>query len=487
MLRANQAVRLGLRAASRNPELSFGKALVDQGGSLLALLPAASAALLVVGVTRRGNLLSGLRGLRGAGWLALGGVGAALAILFMLAMLFWAGALPLLAADAELGRRPPPGNFTVLVSRGAGRVLAAGALAWALLLSFNLACAAALVLAVPLCVLQPSAAIFAWTALIGAGAVTGSVLVDLLARLTLVRAAAFGDGVSAAFGKASSLFTSRLGACLVVTVAFLFLEMIAATVAAMLTGLLPGAVPPDLRAELLALAPRLAIGLAAAAVFAWLEVARMAALAALSADAEGLIDTALVEPPPVAELVVEALPAPESPDGLERAPRVLDGVEEVRHLLAQRDAGAPGAAPGKRHPSAWRKRSHLKKRRTLIFFSRPATSVQVTAAPKSIAERASPTSAGTGQTVLPAPPVARPTKENAPTIRLAAIMPAKSRMPSAFTLVLSRDSSSLRTVTLNLPPSRSMRICESCCGVSWRNPCSCRRIRSAPPLMLPGV
>ncbi len=345
MLRANQAVRLGLRAASRNPELSFGKALLDEGGSLLALLPVALAALLVVGTVQRGNVLAALRALRGVGWSSLGGVAAALAMVFTLAMLFWAGALPLLAADAELGRRPPAGNFVGLVSRGAARVLAAGALAWALLLLFNLACAAALLLALPLCVLHPSPALFALTALIGAGALTGSVLVDLLARLTLVRAAAFGDGASAAFGKASSLFASRLGACLVVTVAFLFLEMIAATVTAMLTGLLPGAIPLDPRAELVALAPRLAIGLAAAAVFAWLEVARMGALAALAADAEGLIDKALVEPPPVAELVVEALPAPGSTDGFERAQRVLEGVEEVRRLLAQRHTGPPGASP----------------------------------------------------------------------------------------------------------------------------------------------
>src|SRR4051812_14375221 len=263
MLRANQAVRLGLRAASRNPELSFGKALLDEAGSLLALLPVVLAVLLVVGTVQRGNVLAALRALRGVGWSAFGGMAAALAIVFTLAMLFWAGALPLLAADAELGRRPPAGNFAVLLSRGAARVLAAGALAWSLLLLFNLACVAALLLAAPLCVLHPSPALFVLTALIGASTLTGSVLVDLLARLTLVRAAAFGNGASAALGKASSLFASRLGACLVVTVAFLFLEMIAATVTAMLTGLLPGAMPLDPRAELLALAPRLAIGLAA--------------------------------------------------------------------------------------------------------------------------------------------------------------------------------------------------------------------------------
>src|ERR1700682_89008 len=36
MLRANQAVRIGLRAATRNPELAFGKALIDWIGNALA-------------------------------------------------------------------------------------------------------------------------------------------------------------------------------------------------------------------------------------------------------------------------------------------------------------------------------------------------------------------------------------------------------------------------------------------------------------------
>jgi hypothetical protein len=78
----------------------------------------------------------------------------------------------------------------------------------------------------------------------------------------------------------------------------------------MLTGLLPGFLDP--KGQLLALGPRLAVGLAAAAVFAWLEVARMGALAALAADAEGLIDPREPEPPPIAEVVVEALPVDDS-------------------------------------------------------------------------------------------------------------------------------------------------------------------------------
>src|SRR5260370_17644815 len=47
MLRANDAVRLGLRAASRNPELAFGKALLDLAGSALSLLPVALGAVFI--------------------------------------------------------------------------------------------------------------------------------------------------------------------------------------------------------------------------------------------------------------------------------------------------------------------------------------------------------------------------------------------------------------------------------------------------------
>jgi hypothetical protein len=315
VLRANHAVRLGLRAASRNPELSFAKALVDQAGTLLAILPLALAALLIAGAARGAVLPAVARALRALvvlGWPVLGGVLTALAIAFTAGMLFWSGAVPLLAADAELNRRPPPGNFIVLVSRGAARTLLAGILGWGLSLLFSLSCAAAIVVAVPAAVLRPSPRLFAGAALVGAAALLGGLLLDLLARLTLVRAAAFGDSASAAFGKAASLLGARLGACLAVTLAFVLLELIVASSAAVFTGVLSGGAWLDPAAELLALAPRAAVGLAAAAVFAWLEVGRMGALAALAADAEGLIEPpAPPEPPPVAELVVEALPADE--------------------------------------------------------------------------------------------------------------------------------------------------------------------------------
>jgi len=145
---------------------------------------------------------------------------------------------------------------------------------------------------------------------VGAAALLGHLLLDLLARLTLVRAAAFGDPATAAFGRAASLLGERLGTFLLVSVAFTFLELVVASAAAALTGALSGAAVFRLATEILAVAPRAAVGLAAAAVFAWLEVGRMGALAAVAADLEGLIEPpAPQEPPPVAELVVEALPA----------------------------------------------------------------------------------------------------------------------------------------------------------------------------------
>lgn len=311
MLRANQAVRLGLRAASRNPELAFGRALLDQLGNLLAFLPVLLAFVLLFGGSE--SLLAALAAVRALPWPTLGALVAAGAIAFAAGMVFWAGALPLVAADAEMDRRPPSGNFALLASRGFARTLLSGFVGYALALGFSLACAAALIAGMPAAVAHPSPLLLAGAALIATLAIAGSVLLDLLGRLLLVRAAAFGEGATAAFGKAVSLLFARLGAFLVVSLAFLVLDLIAASVAAMLTSVLTTAALFDLDAELLALAPRIAVALAFAAVFAWLEVGRMGALCALAMDAEGLIEM----PPapsgaPLAERVIEALPADEN-------------------------------------------------------------------------------------------------------------------------------------------------------------------------------
>src|SRR5205085_5772301 len=203
------------------------------------------------------------------------------------------------AADAEMDQRPPPGNFAMLASRGFARVFVAGLVANALALLFGLACAVALFASLPAFAARRSAALLAGAALVGATAIIGGILVDVLVRLVLVRAAAFGEGATAAFGRAASLLGARLGACIAIALAFLLLELIVATAAGTISGAISSAAFFDPEAELLALAPRIAVGLAAAAVFAWLEVARQGALAALMADAEGLIQ----------QPVVEALPA----------------------------------------------------------------------------------------------------------------------------------------------------------------------------------
>ena len=302
MLRANHAVRLGLRAASRNPELSFARALIDQGGSLLAALPAILIALLVLS---RDTILESILAARVLPWPMLGGILAAALIAFAAGMAFWAGALPLLAADAEMDRRPPAGNFALLTARGFARMVAAGAIWYGLALLFGLTFGIAIVGGVPLAVLHRSPLVFAWVALVSTCAILGGVLVDLLGRLVLVRAGVFADPVSVAFGKASSLLGARLGGLLVVTLAFTFLEIIAATAMGMATGFISSASMFDIDLELIAIGPRIAAGLAFAAVFAWLEVGRMGALAAIAADAEGLMSP---DEPPMAEPVIEALP-----------------------------------------------------------------------------------------------------------------------------------------------------------------------------------
>ncbi len=361
MLRATHAVRLGLRAASRNPELAFAKALLDQLGSLLTLLPLLLAGILVAAAIGHAGalqaLVRGLATVRALRWPVAGGLCAALSVAWAFGIGFWSGALPLLAADAEMDARPPPGNFLLLASRGFARVAGAGALGSLLSLLYAAAFTLALVAALPLIALRPSPALLAGVALVIASGVVGGVLIDLLARLMLVRSAALGDGATAAFGRAASLLGARLGACIAIAAAFLVLDLLVAAMGTLLTGVLSGGALLNPDAELLALAPRVAVGLALAAVFAWLEIGRQGALAALAADAEGLIarppeprrptpvpavlarpfPEPVIEALPV-EQVIEALPVAEPPPAVEAAPPA------VKPAPGEDQADAPAAS-----------------------------------------------------------------------------------------------------------------------------------------------
>jgi len=326
MLPARLAVRLGLRAATRNPELSFGKALLDALGTVLSLLPwLLAVALLAASVGRVDAfeaILAVALALAKMRWALVGASLTVVVLSWTLGMAFWAGALPVLAADAELQRRPPPGHFWPLALRGFARVAAAGAIAYGLLLLFAaglFACAIAGGVAI---VVHPSLGRFAMLALLASVAILFGVLLDVLAALILVRAAAFADTASKAFASAASLLGRRLGACIAMELAFALLQLIVASAAALFSGIVAGGLEPAV--QILSVPLRLSVGLAFTAVFAWITVARHGAFAALAADAEGLIELppeppsatpvpAVLQRPEIIEgvPVIEALPAPE--------------------------------------------------------------------------------------------------------------------------------------------------------------------------------
>src|SRR5919204_4966266 len=169
MLPARLAVRLGLRAATRNPELSFGKALLDAVGTVLSLLPwLLIVALLAAAIGRldawEAIVAAGLA-LARMRWALVGASLTVVVLSWTLGMAFWAGALPVLAADAELQRRPPPGQFWPLALRGFARVAAAGAIAYGLLLLFAASLVACTISGAAVVATAPSVAAFALLAL----------------------------------------------------------------------------------------------------------------------------------------------------------------------------------------------------------------------------------------------------------------------------------------------------------------------------------
>jgi hypothetical protein len=323
MLPAQHAVRLGLRAATRNPELAFAKTIVDLGGTALSLLPALLAAAVAYTVAARSEAvleaaLGAVSALHAMRWSTLGAILCAAILSWTLAIAFWSGALPLLAADAELSRRPPPGNFFLLAGRGFSRVVAAGAAASGISLLVRIALLAVVTAVALACLLHPSVPRFAGFALLLSGAAVIAFLVDLLGNLWLVRAAALGDSATAALGRAASLLGRRLGPCALVALAFALFDLLVALVSGLAAGLVTAVAtdPVDANEAVLSIPARVAVSVAFAAVFAWLEVGRKGALAALAADDEGLIETPLPPPtsrPPPSERVIDALPVAEEP------------------------------------------------------------------------------------------------------------------------------------------------------------------------------
>ncbi len=322
-LRANQAVRMGLRASSRNPELAFGKALVDLTGSALSILPIALAGLLLSGAVSAEDLLGVYRGLARLQWPMLGALATVSVISFTAGAVFWAGALPVLAADAEMDARPPPGNFALLAAAGFARVASASALAFLLSLAHAVLASAAIFAGLVLYLRHPAPLPSGLLAAAIALALLGGGLLDLLARLIVVRAAALGEGTLVAFGGALRVLAARLGSFLLVTLAFWLLELVVAMAGSTLGAGISTNAALDADRQLLAMAPRAALYIATGAVFVWIEVARQGALAAIVANEAGLLEAprdpeppesvprVLYRPPPVAELVVEALPVKE--------------------------------------------------------------------------------------------------------------------------------------------------------------------------------
>jgi hypothetical protein len=317
MIRTQNAIRLGFRAATRNPELAFAKALLDLGGTALSLLPVVFAAVCAYIVGTRADPFQAIAALGAMTWSTAGALACAAILSWAFGAAFWSGALPLLAADAELSRRPPPGNFFLLAGRGFSRVVTASALSAAIVLLVRMAFFVVLAVAVFACVAHPTVGRFAALSLLLTAGLAVYFLLDLLAELWLVRAAALGDGATAAFARAASLLSRRLGACLLVSVEFAFFALLIAIVsgAAIAVALAQANAGIDPASTLFSVPARVAVSIAFGVVFAWLEVARKGSLAALAADDEGLLENELPEPlpPPPVQPIVEALPVAEEP------------------------------------------------------------------------------------------------------------------------------------------------------------------------------
>ena len=86
MVRGGHAIRLGMRAATRNPELALGKTLLDAASAALALVPLALAAVLAFAAARsfRDPLvgaIDAIAALHAARWSTIGAIACAAAMI----------------------------------------------------------------------------------------------------------------------------------------------------------------------------------------------------------------------------------------------------------------------------------------------------------------------------------------------------------------------------------------------------------------------
>lgn len=309
---ANEAVRLGLRAASRNPELAFGKALLNLITTALSLLPMAMAALLLWGAVSRGDLEAALAGLLAVRWPAAGAALTVAVLSLTAGAAFAAGAVPLLAADAELGQRPPLGAFGRLVATGFARVFGASLLSLLLSLLFSVGVTLAIATGAWLMLRRPGPLVSLGLAFALALSIGGGILLEQIGRLMIVRASALGERPFAALFAAARLVAERLSAVVAIALAFWLLELVIGATAATLGGSISGTAALDAGAQLVAIAPRLALYIATAAVVAWLEIGRQGALAALVAGDAGLLE--MPDEPPARASVPTSLERPTPPE-----------------------------------------------------------------------------------------------------------------------------------------------------------------------------
>src|SRR5437763_621322 len=124
------------------------------------------------------------------------------------------------------------------------RAARAGAVAYGLQVAFAVSLGIVALAGSATVAARPRPLAFALFALAACLGIASGILLDALIRLMLVRAAAFGDGATASFAQAAGFLGRRLGACAAVQLAFLFLQLVAASLAGLLTGILWAGLDP---------------------------------------------------------------------------------------------------------------------------------------------------------------------------------------------------------------------------------------------------